>query len=90
MRKAVKNELGIGREQWTGYTQMLDAIAKVKLDVAKANQIMGEVFELKNDPSKDDKRQQSTHREDHRSLQRQGYRRRRRWSNWLGAVECHH
>lgn len=51
--KAVKNELGIGREQWTGYTQMLDAIAKVKLDVAKANQIMGEVFELKNDPIKD-------------------------------------
>lgn len=49
----VKSELGVGREQWNAYATMLDSMAAIKLDTVKANEVLGKVFELTNDPLKD-------------------------------------
>ena len=50
---AVKEQMGIGRSQWLAFTGMLDVLATIKLDAAKATEVMGKVFELSNDPVKD-------------------------------------
>lgn len=41
---AVKAELGIGRQQWESYTKMLDTLATIKLDVAKATEVTQKIF----------------------------------------------
>lgn len=51
--EAVKTELGVGRDQWQAYSNMLDTLAQIKLDEAKANEVLGKAFKLKNDPVKD-------------------------------------
>jgi phage/plasmid-like protein (TIGR03299 family) len=50
---AVKNELGVGRDQWSAFTNTLDILAQIKLDVATATTVLGKAFELKQDESKD-------------------------------------
>ena len=47
--KAVKDQLGIGREQWLAFTTMLDTFSSIKLDVAKAKEIVDKVFEIPSD-----------------------------------------
>ena len=37
-------QLGLGRAQWGAFSQALDAIAKIKLDSAKAKEVLGKVF----------------------------------------------
>lgn len=49
---AIKNELGIGREQWVAFTGVLDLLAKTKLDAAKASEVMAKVFRLPDDMEK--------------------------------------
>lgn len=49
----VKAELGVGRAQWQNYTEMLDTLARIKLDATKATEVMGKVFQLSNEPVKD-------------------------------------
>lgn len=48
----IKNELGIGREQWVAFTGVLDLLAKTKLDAAKASEVMNKVFRLPEDMEK--------------------------------------
>lgn len=50
---SVKEQLGVGRSQWDSFTKSLDVLAQLKLDVAKANEVLGKVFPLVNDPAKD-------------------------------------
>ena len=51
--KSVQEELGVGRSQWAAFSSMLDSLAKIKLDVAKADEVLGKTFQLCNDPIKD-------------------------------------
>jgi phage/plasmid-like protein (TIGR03299 family) len=44
--EAIKAEMGIGREAWTGYGRSLDVLAKLRLDVTKATQVMEKVFDM--------------------------------------------
>jgi len=46
----IKDQLGIGRQQWAAFTSALDALAKIKLDTAKATEVINKVFELPEDP----------------------------------------
>ena len=48
----IKNELGIGREQWVAFTGVLDLLAKTKIDAAKASEVMNKVFRLPEDMEK--------------------------------------
>ena len=48
--ESIKNQLGIGREQWETFTKALDVLAKVKLDVATASKVVDTVFALPEDP----------------------------------------
>jgi len=50
---AVHTELGVGKEQWEAFTKAMDTLAKIKLDAVKAEEVMGKVFQLTNDPVKD-------------------------------------
>lgn len=43
---SVKNEMGIGKAQWSAFTAALDTLAKMKLDVAKATEVMQSVFKV--------------------------------------------
>ena len=45
----IKNQLGIGREQWVAFTGVLDLLAKTKIDAAKASEVMSKVFKLPED-----------------------------------------
>jgi len=40
----IHEQLGLGRAQWGAFSQALDAIAKIKLDSAKAKEVLGKVF----------------------------------------------
>jgi phage/plasmid-like protein (TIGR03299 family) len=46
---AVKDEMGIGREQWGAFTATLDVLAKTKINVDIAAQVMSTVFKLPED-----------------------------------------
>ena len=46
----IKSQLGIGREQWAAFTGVLDLLAKIKIDQAKAATVMDKVFALPEDP----------------------------------------
>lgn len=43
---AVKDQMGMGREVWHGFTQTMDTLAKLKLDVGAATQVMQRVFKV--------------------------------------------
>ena len=45
----IKAQLGIGRDQWETFTKTLDVLAKIKLDTAKATEIMDKVFKMPED-----------------------------------------
>ena len=49
---SIKEQLGIGREQWEAFTTMLDTLAKVKIDTATAAKVMDKVFAIPEDPVK--------------------------------------
>lgn len=51
---AVKEKMGIGREQWGAFTAMIEVLAKTKLNAAIAREVMGEVFKLPADPETPD------------------------------------
>lgn len=44
--EAIKSEMGIGRDAWAAYGRSLDVLAKLRLDVAKATQVMEKVFDV--------------------------------------------
>ena len=44
--EAVKTELGIGKSNWEAFTNTLDTLAKIKLDVAKATEVANKVFRV--------------------------------------------
>ena len=48
----IKDQLGIGREQWAAFTAALDVLAKVKVDAATAAKVIDRVFEIPEDPEK--------------------------------------
>ena len=48
----IKAQLGIGREQWQAFGEMLDSLAKVKIDFITASKIIDNVFQLPEDPVK--------------------------------------
>lgn len=51
--KDVKEQMGVGRSQWEAFTGMLSTLSTIRLDVSKANEVLGQAFQLKNDPVKD-------------------------------------
>lgn len=51
---AVKEKMGIGREQWGAFTAMIEVLAKTKLNAAIAREVMGTVFKLPDDPETPD------------------------------------
>jgi phage/plasmid-like protein (TIGR03299 family) len=52
--EAVKNQLGIGLEQWSAFTRMLETLAKVKVDAQVATTVIEKVMDVANDPEKKD------------------------------------
>lgn len=48
----IKDQLGIGREQWIAFTGAIDLLAKMKLDADKASKVMDKVFAIPEDPEK--------------------------------------
>lgn len=48
----IKDQLGIGKENWQAFTTMLDTFAKIKLDSNKAVEVMDKVFQIPEDPEK--------------------------------------
>ncbi len=50
--EAVKEQMGIGREQWGAFTNALEVLAKIRVDAAKAVHVMDKVFKLPVDPEK--------------------------------------
>lgn len=48
----VKDQLGIGKENWQAFTTMLDTFAKIKVDANKAVEVMDTVFQIPEDPDK--------------------------------------
>jgi len=52
--ESVKDQMGIGREQWSAFTSALDVLAKTKINAAIAVDVMNNVFKL---PVDADKRQ---------------------------------
>jgi phage/plasmid-like protein (TIGR03299 family) len=48
----IKDQMGIGREQWQAFTTALDTLAKIKVDANKAAEIMDKIFEIPDDPIK--------------------------------------
>lgn len=42
----IKAQLGIGRDQWQAFGQMLDSLAKIRLDVVKAKEVMDKAFKV--------------------------------------------
>ena len=42
----IKAQLGIGRDQWQAFGQMLDSLAKIRLDVIKAKEVMDKAFKV--------------------------------------------
>jgi phage/plasmid-like protein (TIGR03299 family) len=45
----VKQQMGMGREQWDAFAKMTDVLAGIKLDVVKANEIAQKVFKVDNE-----------------------------------------
>ena len=50
--EAIKDDLGLGREQWGAFTAALNTMAKIRIDVCKATEIMDNVFKLPKDYEK--------------------------------------
>ena len=50
--ESIKDQLGIGRDQWTAFTGALDVLAKVKVDAATAAKVIDKVFDIPEDPEK--------------------------------------
>lgn len=48
----IKAQLGGRREQWQAFGEMLDSLAKVKIDIAVASRVIDKVFQLPEDPVK--------------------------------------
>lgn len=48
----VKEEIGIGREQWGAFSTALETLAKIKVDTTKASRTIETVFKLPADPEK--------------------------------------
>ena len=48
----VKEQMGIGREQWGAFSAALETLAKIKVDTTKASQVIDAVFKLPTDPEK--------------------------------------
>jgi phage/plasmid-like protein (TIGR03299 family) len=42
----IKAQLGIGRENWESFTKTLDTLAQIKLDSAKAFEVLNNVFQM--------------------------------------------
>ena len=42
----IKDRLGISHERWAAFTQMMDALAKTKLDLATAKKVINTVFQI--------------------------------------------
>ena len=40
----VHAQMGMGRDQWSAFTQAMDTLAKLKIDTVKANEVMQKVF----------------------------------------------
>lgn len=51
---AVKEKMGIGREQWGAFTAMIEVLAKTKVSADIAREVMGKVFKLPDDPETPD------------------------------------
>lgn len=47
--KSVHEQLGLGRAQWGAFSQALDAIAKTKIDTAKAKEVLDKLFKVPED-----------------------------------------
>ena len=45
----IKHQLGIGREQWAAFTGVIDILARTKLDVEKAGDVVNKVFSMPED-----------------------------------------
>lgn len=43
---AVKERMGIGKEQWSAFTSSLEILAKLRVDTTKASQVMRNVFKI--------------------------------------------
>lgn len=43
---AVKEKMGIGKEQWSAFTSSLEILAKLRVDTTKASQVMRNVFKI--------------------------------------------
>jgi len=50
--ESIKDQLGIGRDQWAAFTGALDVLAKVKVDAATAAKVIDKVFDIPEDPEK--------------------------------------
>lgn len=53
--QAVKTELGVGKAQWEAFTTMCEALAQIKLDAAKADEVLTKVWRIKPDEPSYDK-----------------------------------
>lgn len=51
---AVKEKMGIGREQWGAFTAMIEVLAKTKVSADIAREVMDKVFKLPDDPETPD------------------------------------
>lgn len=51
---AVKEKMGIGREQWGAFTAMVEVLAKTKVSADIAREVMDKVFKLPDDPETPD------------------------------------
>lgn len=49
---SIKDQLGIGRDQWIAFTGAIDLLARMKLDADKAASVMDKVFAIPEDPEK--------------------------------------
>lgn len=49
----VQAQMGMSKELWKGFTESMEVLAKIKLDAAKATEVMNKVFVLTNEPAED-------------------------------------
>lgn len=48
----IKSQLGIGREQWSVFTGVIDLLARTKIDAAKAADVVNKVFKMPDEMEK--------------------------------------
>lgn len=57
---SIHTQMGMGRENWEAFTAACESLTKIKLDVAKANQVLEEAYQFENDPVKDSLKRKDT------------------------------